>query len=53
MILIYRTIYGSPGTGKTKSLKILGSIFINVLSKCSFNKVTRSDLPADTGSDSY
>lgn len=45
---MHTVIYGPPGTGKTEIAKILGSIFssINVLSKCSFNKVTRSDLIA-------
>ena len=45
---MHTVIYGPPGTGKTEIAKILGSIFssINVLSKSSFNKVTRSDLIA-------
>ena len=45
---MHTVIYGPPGTGKTEIAKIIGSIFssISVLSKSSFNKVTRSDLIA-------
>jgi SpoVK/Ycf46/Vps4 family AAA+-type ATPase len=45
---MHTVIYGSPGTGKTEIAKIIGKIFSNIglLSKCTFKKVTRSDLIA-------
>jgi SpoVK/Ycf46/Vps4 family AAA+-type ATPase len=45
---MHTVIYGPPGTGKTEIAKILGKIFskMNILSKGTFKKVTRSDLVA-------
>jgi SpoVK/Ycf46/Vps4 family AAA+-type ATPase len=45
---MHTVIYGPPGTGKTEIAKIMGKIYskINVLSKGTFKKVTRSDLIA-------
>ena len=45
---MHTVIYGPPGTGKTEIAKILGRIFskMNILSKGTFKKVTRSDLIA-------
>jgi SpoVK/Ycf46/Vps4 family AAA+-type ATPase len=45
---MHTVIYGPPGTGKTEIAKIMGKIFtkINILSKGTFKKVTRSDLVA-------
>ena len=45
---LHTVIYGPPGTGKTEIAKLLGKIFskMNILSKGTFRKVTRSDLIA-------
>jgi SpoVK/Ycf46/Vps4 family AAA+-type ATPase len=45
---LHTVIYGPPGTGKTEIAKIMGKIYskINILSKGTFKKVTRSDLIA-------
>ena len=45
---LHTVIYGPPGTGKTEIAKLLGKIFskMNILSKGTFRKATRSDLIA-------
>lgn len=45
---LHTVIYGPPGTGKTEVAKLLGQIFskMNILSKGTFRKATRSDLIA-------
>lgn len=45
---MHTVIYGPPGTGKTEVAKIIGKIFskLEILSKGTFKKVTRTDLVA-------